>query len=168
MAVVAYAIHGGRVVSRAHSTIHDTTTTWSRVAGTLRVDPGAPGVACAASVTVDMRDFDAGDRLKNWKLRGDLEPDKYPEAVFTLDRLDDVNPLGGDRWSATAIGSLAWRGRRAAIRAAGTGRITASAVEAEATFTLDVRELGVTPPKILFMKVANDVSVTVTISATAG
>jgi hypothetical protein len=161
-----YLIQSGRVVSHARSTIHDTTTTWSTVGGTLKVDPSAPGAAGAtASIKVDMRDLDAGDRLKNWKLRGDLEPDKYPEAEFVLERLEDVQSLGGEKWSATAIGSLKWRGKIAPIRATGTGRLTEGSVEAEASFTLDVRLIGVTPPKILFMKVDNEVSVKVTLTA---
>lgn len=162
-----YALSAGKVVVRARSRIHDTTTTWAKLAGTVGVDPAGPAAGCEAAITVDMRELDAGDRLKNWKLRSDLEPDKHPEARFTLRALEDVKQLGDDRFRAVAVGTIEWRGRSATIRAEGTGRITAAQVDAEATFELDVRQLGVTPPKFFMLKVDPEVSVTVTLTAAA-
>jgi hypothetical protein len=114
-----------------------------------------------------MRDLDAGDRLKNWKLRSDLEPDKHPFAVFRLRALEGVVAAGESRWRAVAAGAIEWRGRSAPIRAEGTGLITPARLEAEATFELDVRVLGVTPPKVLMFKVEPEVQVTVRLEATA-
>jgi polyisoprenoid-binding protein YceI len=159
---VAYAIESGQIVVTARSSIHDTRTIWSRLSGTIAVDPAAPQAGASAEVAVDMRAFDAGDRLKNWKLRSDLDPDRHPTATFRLDRLE-VN--GAEPLAAAASGVLAWRGREVEIRASGDGTISADALRARARFDLDVRSLGVEPPKIFFLKVDHVVRVEVTLSA---
>lgn len=168
--LVSFTLRSGRVVVRARSTIHDTTTTWPKLGGSFQLDlaplPADLGSA-TATIKADMRDFDAGDRLKNWKLRDLIAPDKHPEAEFTLERLENVRAAGGDRFQAVAVGTLRWRGRTVAVRAEGTGRVTRETVDAEATFTIDVRQLGMTPPKFFLFKMDNDVLVTVTLSATA-
>jgi polyisoprenoid-binding protein YceI len=162
VAKVTYAIESGRVVVTARSAIHDTRTVWSKVSGTVEVDPDDPGAGAAANVTVDMRDFDAGDRLKNWKLKSDLDPDRWPTATF---RLTGLVVEGREPLRATATGTLAWHGRETPVRASGEGRLTPDAVSASATFDLDVRTLGIEPPKILFLKVESIVRVEVTLSA---
>lgn len=158
-----YVVGRGRVVVKARSSIHDTTAVWSELSGTIDFDPARPEEA-AAEVVVDMRIFDAGDRLKNWKLKGDLEPDKHPHAVFRLSRLDGVT-ASGESLSATAIGSLEWRGKKADIRATGSATATPAKIEAKCSFELNVRHLGVQPPKILMFKVEEVVLVSVELSA---
>ncbi len=160
-----YRVSRGRVAARARSSLHDTTTTWTKLAGELEVLPDEPMRAAQARIVVDMREFDAGDRLKNWKLRSDLEPDRHPEAVFTLSAIEEAQPLGGGAWRAVARGTLAWRGRTTAVLARGEAQFADDSVHARATFSLDVTRLGVTPPKILFLKVENVVEVTVELTA---
>jgi len=170
MALCRYTVDAARckVVVRARSSVHDTDTTWSRVSGTIEVDPDAPATGATARLVVDMREFDAGDRLKNWKVKGDLEPDKYPEAVFTLARLERVTGGGAGKWDAAAAGAIEWRGRRAEVVASGSAVITPVAVSATARFELNVTHLGVKPPKVLMFKVDEVVSVEVTLEARAG
>jgi hypothetical protein len=165
-----YSVRSDRskVVVRARSSVHDTTTTWSKLAGTITVDPADPGApGAAAAVTVDMREYDAGDRLKNWKIKGDLEPDKYPEALFTLAAIEGVRALGGGRFEASAPGTIRWRGRDARVRATGSATITPQGIVAECKFELNVTDLGVKPPKILMFKVEEVVEVLVTLEASA-
>jgi polyisoprenoid-binding protein YceI len=165
--VTRYAVTGGRVHVTARSSIHDTRTIWSKLEGTVEVDPADPGAGAAANVRVDMRAYDAGDRLKNWKLRSDLQPDEHPTATFRLERLDEVRAAGEGRFEAIAVGILSWRGREVPVRAPGSGRLGPEAIEAEATFELDVTGLGVQPPKILMFKVEPVVSVQVRLEARA-
>jgi polyisoprenoid-binding protein YceI len=151
------------VVVKARSSIHDTTCVWSELSGTIDFDPAKPEAA-AAEITVDMRVFDAGDRLKNWKLKGDLQP----KAVFRLSRLDGVtSATGSEALSATAVGAIDWRGKTAEIRASGSATVTGTKIDAKCTFELNVRHLGVEPPKILMFKVDEIVAVSVELSANA-
>ncbi len=159
-----YKIQRGQVDVKARSSVHDTTTRYAKIEGTIDFDPDDPNAA-RAEIQVDMRVFDAGDRLKNWKLRSDLEPDKHPIASFTLARFADIHEPTAGQFNATAIGQLRWRDRGPNITVKGSASVDRRAIDARASFDLDVRELGVTPPRILMFKVENVVSVQVTLFA---
>lgn len=161
-----YTIDGARsrVVTRATSSIHDTTTTWDKLGGTVEADPDSlEETGARATVDVDMLSFDAGDWLKNRKLKKDLDLAANPKAQFELAELSDVVREGDDRFSAKARGVIRWRGREAEIEASGSGTIAADRLEATATFDLDVTRLGVKPPRFLMFKVADVVTVEVTV-----
>jgi polyisoprenoid-binding protein YceI len=164
--VTVYRIDGAAsgVVVEARSSIHDTRTRWSGVAGTIEADP-AELAAATAELTVDMTRHDAGDFLRNRKLRKDLHVDRYPTARFRLVRLRDVADRGGGSFAATADGVIAWHDREVEIAAAGEGAVTADRIAATARFELDVRAFGVEPPRFLMFKVEEVVAVTVTLLA---
>ena len=63
-----YAISSGKLTVKARSRVHDTTTVWDKVSGDVDADPDAIEQA-KATFSVDMTSFDAGDFLKNRKLR---------------------------------------------------------------------------------------------------
>jgi len=176
---VRYRVTSGALTVRARSRIHDTTTVWNRVSGEIVADPetlavapvgvveavGAVGGAPAgtsARFEVDMTAFDAGDFLKNRKLRKDFALDAHPRASFALTGLERVVRTGA-AFTATAIGALAWRGKRVELRLAGRGTLDAMAVEASATFELDIRWLGLAAPRFLIFKVEDEVTVDVAI-----
>ncbi|MBT8495390.1 MAG: YceI family protein [Deltaproteobacteria bacterium] len=168
MALVRYRIDSSRskIVVMARSSVHDTETVWSKMSGYIEVDPENPSAGATAVIDVDMSEFDAGDWLKNRKLKKDLDVSRYPKATFTLDSLADVK---GDtaRTEAKATGTIDWRTRKAKVEATGHASLSASEVQAEASFDLDVRDVGVKPPKILMFKVEEVVSVKVELRASA-
>src|SRR5450432_1812324 len=104
-----YTVQRGKIEVKARSSLHDTTTVWSKVTGTIDFDPEATGGA-QAEISVDMRVFDAGDRLKNWKIKGDLDPDSHPTATFQLMRFDQIGEKTAGDYEALATGQLSWRG----------------------------------------------------------
>jgi polyisoprenoid-binding protein YceI len=152
-----------RVVVRATSSIHDTVTEWKRVSGRVWADPQDLTQA-RAEVQVDMRELDAGDWLRNRKLRGDLDVDRYPEARFTLTAVT-LTGDAGQPFHAAVTGDLAWRGRSVRVSADGTGTLDERELRAQGSFRLDVRTLGVTPPRILMLKVDDVVAVEVSLHA---
>jgi hypothetical protein len=176
-----YAIERGRLVVTARSSVHDTKTVWDRVSGTAEADPADLATGASLAVAVDMTSFDAGDFLKNRKLRKDLELERHGPARFALAGLDDVQvatygsppmqtsgdlrrAIGGGAaggFTARARGQLVWRGRSLDVVAAGSGRIDAAGFTASARFELDVTRLGVTPPRFLMFKVEDTVLVEV-------
>jgi polyisoprenoid-binding protein YceI len=162
-----FTVQRGLVEVKARSAIHDTVTRWSRVGGVIRFDADDPGAA-HAEIEVDMRSFDAGDRLKNWKLKSDLDPDSHPTAQFVLGRLDQVHEEVAGRFVAGGVGQLQWRGKRVDIAVRGKATVDRMSIEASASFELDVKTLGVSPPRFLMFKVEDVVSVTVTLRALAG
>jgi polyisoprenoid-binding protein YceI len=157
-----------RVVVKARSSIHDSETRWTGVSGTIDADAAdLAGGAARAEVLVDMTRHDAGDFLRNRKLRKDLEVERFPQARFRLERLRDIAERdgAGGRFGAGAEGTIAWHGREVAVSAAGEGTFTGDELRASARFDLDVRAFGVQPPRFLVFKVEDVVSVEVSLVA---
>ena len=163
-------IDGGasQVVVSARSSIHDTRTRWDRLSGAVEADAGDLAGGATAEVAVDMTRYDAGDFLKNRKIKKDLEVERYPEARFVLRRLSDVAEVAAGRFTARAEGVIAWRGREVAVVAEGDASFEGDALRAVGRFELDVRDLGVAPPRFLMFKVEDVVAVEVTLVARAG
>ncbi len=175
-----YRVTSGTLTVRARSRIHDTTTVWNRITGEIIADPDtlatapvrAPGpipgpdevgpAGTSARFEVDMTAFDAGDFLKNRKLRKDFTLDAHPRASFVLTGLGGMVRTG-TAFTATAVGTLEWRGKRVELTLSGRGTLDAMAIEASATFELDIRWLGLAAPKFLIFKVEDEVTVDVVI-----
>jgi hypothetical protein len=161
---VRYRVTAGTLTVRARSRLHDTTTVWNRITGEIAADPdtlaevGPTGTA--ARFEVDMTAFDAGDFLKNRKLRKDFDLEGHPRASFTLTALEDVIKSGAT-FSATARGTLAWRGKQIELVLSGRGTLDDMSVSATATFELDIRRLGLSAPRFLIFKVEDEVTVAV-------
>ena len=130
-----YRIDGmaSKVVVCARSRIHDTRATWNRVSGEIEADPELLADA-RARVAVDMTSFDAGDWLRNRKLKGDLDVVHHPSASFELARLLEIERLPDGSFAAAAEGTLRWRGREVAVRAAGRARFAADGLSATGSF----------------------------------
>jgi hypothetical protein len=166
---VRYRVTSGSLTVQARSRIHDTTTVWNRITGEIVADPdtladvGASGTQ--ARFEVDMTAFDAGDFLKNRKLRKDFDLEGHPTARFSLTGLGDV-VRNDATFTATARGMLAWRGKQIELVLAGRGTLDPMAVFAHATFELDIRRLGLSAPRFLMFKVEDEVTVAVEIRGT--
>lgn len=162
-----YRVTAGTLRVQARSKVHDTTTVWNKIAGEISADPDTLASAGAtAKFTVDMTAFDAGDFLKNRKLRKDFDLEKHPQATFELTAVKNVVRSGAS-FTATAEGTLGWHGKQVALVLEGRGTLDAAAVSANATFELDIKTLGLEAPRFLMFKVEDQVSVTVSIQGTA-
>lgn len=157
---------GSSLVVKARSSIHDTRTVWSKVTGEVTADAATLATAGAqATFTVDMTAFDAGDFLKNRKLRKDFDLEQHPQATFTLTGLRDVVGDGGT-FRATADGVLRWRGREVPLTVAGEGTLDGARLAAVGRFELDIKRLGLSAPRFLMFKVEDEVAVEVTLAGT--
>lgn len=157
-----YRVTAGKLTVRARSRIHDTTTVWDKITGDVEADPETLATAGArATFRVDMTSFDAGDWLRNRKLRKDFELEAHPSAIFELRALRDV-VRDGPAFTATAVGALRWRGKEVEITLAGRGTLDAG-LEASATFELDIRALGLSAPRFLMIKMEDEVAIEVTV-----
>lgn len=156
-----YSVTAGKLQVKAHSRVHDTTTVWDKVTGDVDADPEAIENA-RASFAVDMTSFDAGDWLKNRKLRKDFDMDDHPRATFTLRGVSEVVRDGG-KFTAKAEGVLRWRGKELVLVLAGQGTLERDRLEASATFELDIRKLGLQAPKFFVFKMEDEVTVEVSV-----
>jgi len=158
---VQYRIAAGKLTVKARSSIHDTNTIWDQVVGEVDASPDVIEGA-KATFTVDMTSFDAGDFLKNRKLRKDFEMERHPTATFQLTGVSDVT-RDGSSFTATATGTLRWRGKEVVLVLKGRGTLDDKAVSATATTTLDIKQLGLTAPKFFLFKVDDEVAIDVQI-----
>jgi polyisoprenoid-binding protein YceI len=156
-----YEIAAGKLSVKARSTVHDTTTVWDKITGTVDADANAIEQA-QATFSVDMTKFDAGDFLKNRKLRKDFDMDGNPTATFTLTRVSDI-VRDGSKFTAKAEGTLAWRGKQVVLTLSGQGTLDEKHVEAKGTFELDIRKLGLSAPRFFMFKMEDEVTVEVTV-----
>ena len=156
-----YAVAGGTLTVKAHSSVHDTTTVWDKIAGDVDADPDHIDQA-KATFTVDMTKFDAGDFLKNRKLRKDFALEDHPTATFTLERVSEVI-RDGAKFTAKAEGTLRWRGKDVVLALAGQGTLDDARLEATATFELDIRKLGLAAPRFFMFKMEDEVTVQVSV-----
>jgi polyisoprenoid-binding protein YceI len=156
-----YRVDGGKLTVQARSKLHDTTTVWDKVTG--EVDADAANIEAArATFAVDMTSFDAGDWLKNRKLKKDFDMDAHPKATFELRSVKDV-VRDGAKFTATAEGVLRWRGKEVVLTLKGRGTLDDVKVEAAATFELDIKKLGLSAPRFLMIKMEDEVSVEVSV-----
>jgi polyisoprenoid-binding protein YceI len=163
---VKFKVTSGKLSVQARSRVHDTTTVWSKVSGDVDADPDTLATAGAkGAFTVDMTVFDAGDWLKNRKLRRDFDLDHHPTATFSLDKVERVE-REGDAFTANATGTLRWRGKEVVLTLAGRGILDRVRLEATATFTLDIRALGLSAPRFFVFKMEDEVTVEVTLAGT--
>jgi polyisoprenoid-binding protein YceI len=151
----------GKLVVKARSSVHDTTTVWDKISGDIDADPDALDAA-TATFSVDMTKYDAGDFLKNRKLRKDFALEDHPIATFRLDKVSGV-VRDGANFQATAAGTLQWRGKTVPLKLSGKGSLDAQRVTASASFDLDIKLLGLAAPKFLLFKVEDVVTVDVTL-----
>lgn len=158
-----YQVSSGKLTVKARSKIHDTTTVWDTVTGSVDADADTLATQGAtATFEVDMTKFDAGDFLKNRKLRKDFDMDAHPKATFELRAVRDV-VRDGPTFKATADGVLRWRGKEVLVTVQGSGKLDAMGVEASGTFELDIRKLGLSAPRFLMIKMDDEVAVDVTV-----
>ena len=162
-----YRVTAGMLTVQARSRVHNTTTVWNKLSGDVVADPQTLATAGAtATFEVDMTAFDAGDFLKNRKLRNDFDLARHPAATFSLVRVRDVVRTGAT-FTATAEGVLGWRGRQVELVLAGRGTLDDMGISASATFELDIRTLGLSAPRFLMFKVEDEVTVAVEIRGAA-
>ncbi len=157
-----------KLVVQARSSIHDSTTVWDKVSGTAKADPTDLMKDTSATFAVDMTSFDAGDWLKNRKLKKDFALDKHPQAEFTLSGLRDVEEQDDGSFTATATGTLSWRGKQVELTIKGSGTVSDASFDVKGSFELDVRDLGMKAPRVLMFKIEDVVTCDVTLRATAG
>jgi hypothetical protein len=152
---------GSKLTVKARSKIHDTTTVWDALSGSVDADAATLDTAGAeVAVDVDMTKFDAGDFLKNRKLRKDFDLEHHARASFELVGLDDVR-RDGDTFTATARGILRWRGREVPLTITGSGMLDDKHLDARGAFDLDIKTLGLAAPRFLMFKVEDEVTVDV-------
>jgi hypothetical protein len=155
-----------KLLVTARSSVHNTEIVWQGISGTIDGTAGDDVSNMKADVAVDMTTADAGDWLKNRKMRKDMQFDKHGSATFELGGIDEITQ-DGERMTAIIHGTLHWRGKSVEVIAKGEGTLGETELVATGSFDIDMTKLGITPPKVLMIKVEDVVNCRIEVRAKA-
>ncbi|GAB4223446.1 MAG: hypothetical protein Kow0062_23610 [Acidobacteriota bacterium] len=145
----------------ASSTLHGFDGESDKVRGEVRFVPAAPERGPQAWVEVEAGSLDTGIGARNRKMWRVLETDTHRTIRFELARVSDVKvDAGTGTIRARAGGTMTIRGQQRPFALdvvleptdGGGWRVTGSA-------PLDMTHYGIKPPRVMFMKVAPEVTV---------
>ncbi len=148
-----------RLVITGRSTLHGITTRGDQLTGEVTIDWDAPEPAATISAPLERVRF--GDFVRDGFLHRHLDVKRWPTATFTLTGATVVG--AGTEHRASLTGTLSYRSHSAPITAEATARHDASRLDASAHFALDLRDFGLTPPKLLGLEVEPVVHIDVTL-----
>jgi hypothetical protein len=163
---VRFKLVRGHLDVTARTPVDDTRVRFGKLDGTIQVDPDAPASA-RADLTLDLRIADAGDRARTWRLHTDLEVERFPTATFTLARVQEVHEVTAGQLTGTVLGQLAWAEHRPLVTVRGSASLDRRGLEVRGRFDLDLRELGIAPPRFLMFRVDDFVRAQVVFFAVA-
>lgn len=146
----------------ASSTLHDTKSRGSGLMGEAWGDLDDLDATAGGRVRVPLKKQSFGDRMRNFAMHRHIDVKRWPEAAFEVEA---VETLSRDPWRIRVSGSIEYRGQRVPLVCDAEGSLDAQGIEAETRFALRLPDLGVRPPKLLWLKVADSVDVEVKIVA---
>jgi polyisoprenoid-binding protein YceI len=149
-------------VVRAQSSLHAVESAASGLTGTISADPDALESTFEASIECPMSNMSFGDRLRDWRLHSHLQTKQWPVARFEVTELQVVER---DPWRVQISGDLVYRGQREHLEMNATGSFDDATLQASADFTLNLSQLGLTPPRFLFLKMHDSLEVHVELYA---
>jgi polyisoprenoid-binding protein YceI len=125
--------------------------------GHVRFDPGS-GQA-SGQVVVDVRSGESGDSERDRQMHeAVLESNRFPEAVFSLDRVKGQVPSSGES-QITLHGSLRLHGGEHEMTIPATVKVQSDIVTATARFAVPYVEWGMKDPSNLVLRVDKTVKV---------
>jgi polyisoprenoid-binding protein YceI len=148
----------------------------TEISGGVRFDPGNTRTEVSGVLAVDLRSLRTGIGLRDEHMRDrHLHTEKYPLAFFVLSGLSDLpSELTMDSTHTADVQGYFYlhgvkrdlRSRADVTRMIGTGGVEALKVRAE--FAIRLEDYSIPRPKALFVKLAEEVKVTVVFTAYRG
>jgi polyisoprenoid-binding protein YceI len=163
--VGSFAVDPGRsrLTITARSRIHPIHLD-APVAGDIAAEVAPDGFDIAqpitASLIVELDQLRSDDRLVSAELKRRLDTAHHPLATFTV---DSVSYDGGDAYRLTARLALLGITKPFVARCAVT--LDGLRMSASGSVSLDVRDFGITPPRMLMVRVEPDIAVDVSLVA---
>ncbi len=132
--------------------------------GEIRFD-SATGAA-TGEITIDLRGTKTGSRLRDWAMHWRvLETERYPLAVFRLDRMLGTLARSGTS-DLVLAGIVTMHGAAHAMVVPVRATVSGDTVSAEALFEIPYVRWGLRDPSLLFLRVAPAAVVSVTMVGT--
>jgi len=160
--------------------LEDIVGTTNRIEGTIKVDPKNPkSVATWARFEVDLAGLNTGIGLRDTHMREQyLHTDKYPKAVFTLERIRKVSAselTPNKRLDAIAEGSFELHGIKIEVPVNVTslpespstmGKLPGNLLRITAEFDIRLADYNIERPQMVLLKVGEMAHVSLDVFAT--
>lgn len=145
------------------TTLHKIHGSFQMKRGSIRLDPGA-GKA-SGDIVVDVTSGDTGGGARDRRMHKHiLESDRYPEAVFTADRLDGSLKADGES-QVDLHGRLQIHGESHEITLHTLARMKGDEITATSHLTIPYVRWGMKNPSSLVLRVADHVEIDVRLTA---
>ena len=118
-------------------------------------------------VEVRLAEMRTGIGLRDTHMRNAMRADSFPVIRFELEGLD-VGATHADTLTATFRGALTIHGVARAVRVPGWVMLRSPGAEVHASFPVDMREYGITPPSRFLGAVRVDPMTTITVHLVFG
>jgi polyisoprenoid-binding protein YceI len=148
-----------RVTFAVEATGHDVHGTLALQEGEVRFDPASG--AASGRIVIDARRAETGNGSRDKTLHKEvLESSLFPSFVFTPERVEGTVPEAG-KGHLVLVGTLAIHGAQHPLRLPADVEVDGGRLHATATFPVPYVEWGLHNPSLLFLRVADEVAVSV-------
>lgn len=154
------------IVISGTSTIHDWKTKVLNFKGDVEVEMGANS-QIETFKTVNLyffcSSFSSGKSSMDKKTKEAVKADKHPLITFTLDKIKDIKSLPNKQMIIVS-GKVSIAGVTKNIEITAWGTVNAAGeIVIEAKKDLEMKDFGIEPPEVLFVKAGNKIEVRLTL-----
>lgn len=148
----------------AKSTLHDVKASCPGLEGELWGDLSNLTRTGGGSLKLDIRRFSSGDRVRDFAVRTHIDVAKFPDALLSDLKILSTEGAPGDLrviWE----GVVRYRFKSPKVQGQARIRDEGGRIVVEASFPLHLKEVNVEPPKLLFLKVSEEIQIDVKLEA---
>ncbi|MBI2882319.1 MAG: YceI family protein [Candidatus Methylomirabilis oxyfera] len=144
----------------ADARLHTFTGVAGQLSGRVRLLSASRANEAAACVEVEAKSITTGIGLRDRQMRkSHLHTDRFPTILFTLSGVDQVEPKGDDRYTATLRGALTLHGVTVSLQVPAKGTLTKQRLVVEGMFPLRLSTFQIPIPALLFIPMKDEVVV---------
>ena len=164
MSVTRYTLNApeSRLQIVAYAPMHRVEIESSGLSGWIELDVEA-GQVTGGEIVAPLSDLTGGDRTKDRELNKFLKTRQHGSATLTLAPSDLT--VDGSNVSFDVTGDMAFQGRTIPVNVRASGTLSDGGIRGDARFSWKLTNMGLKPPKLLFIKVKDDIDLVVSVRA---
>jgi polyisoprenoid-binding protein YceI len=165
-----YTINNGRATFASDAPLEEINGVSQRVSGSFQLDP-ASLAGTTGTVQVPVASIRTGIELRDEHLQGAnwLNASAHPNLTLEVTGIEGATSLEeGGRADCTIVGRMTVRGTTRPVRVRARAQMRDGAISVRARWRIQLSDFGVSIPAAVQAKVANEITLSVNIRASAG
>lgn len=152
--------HESKISFEADARLHTFTGTVGKLSGRVRLSTISPPNDAEACVQIEAASITTGiDRRDETMRTSHLHTDRYPAILFNLDRVDQIESGGSDRYAIALRGTLALHGVTRSLAIPATALLSPNTLSIEGEVPLRLSAFQIPIPTFLFISMKDEVMV---------